>query len=438
MKMEKVINLRFRNNMPIWAFYRSGVLLFEKRTHQKLESLKIKNQKMIKFFNLFKGMRYIFFKRKKIFLFSTTALNFKNNTKYKNILDDYYYEIYPNETQIFESPLEDFSWKTPREKKFSTINTYLEILAIILGKIIPLKSNNQDVKKFFLEIYETNKQITYKKLLEIERRVFWVEKVFELFFRITKPKLILFNCASYGQNLSVIINVAKNLGIKTGEVQHGIVSKGHIVYQLNEIEQLKLKDYFPDYFLTFGRYWNMQVCLPSNNIVIGNPDINSHLKKLNDKKIIKTIDYLIVSQWTLTNKMIEIAIELRKYKKNEKIYFRLHPSEILTKNQIKLLRENNIKICDKKNGIYYFLERSKNIIGCYSTVLIESVIFKNNIYIYDNELSRENIPEGIGQFFKNVKEITDINKYNFVDYDYYWDSNFKENYISFIENIIKI
>lgn len=117
----------------------------------------------------------------------------------------------------------------------------------------------------------------------------------------------------------------------------------------------------------------------------------------------------------------------------------MHPGEIKNYELIKPLETfENIEI--KKDGdIYELLAKSESIIACYSTTFFEALAFNKKIYILDNDLSKNNIPKEIGLRFKNNHELLNLIKNKVknhcdLDIEYYFHSNWKENYKKFINN----
>jgi CDP-glycerol glycerophosphotransferase (TagB/SpsB family) len=115
----------------------------------------------------------------------------------------------------------------------------------------------------------------------------------------------------------------------------------------------------------------------------------------------------------------------------------MHPGEIQNYELIKPLETfENIDI--KKDGdIYELLAKSESIIACYSTTVFEAMAFKKNIYILDNEFSKNYIPKEIGLRFKNNHELLNLIKNKVkndwdLDIEYYFNSKWKENYKRFI------
>jgi len=134
-------------------------------------------------------------------------------------------------------------------------------------------------------------------------------KIYKIWFKIIKPKIIFLNCYYDKQ---YVIKVAKELNIKTIDIQHGLIGKKHSAYYAD----IKLnKDYLPDYLFAFGKY-------DKENISKGNIFNKKHifevgnyyleyLRKnfIRDEKLLNIIKKYNISvgvslQWTVENEMI--------------------------------------------------------------------------------------------------------------------------------------
>jgi len=398
-------------------------------------------------------MKYPYFvKNIDIISFGANASNVLNDKQYFNRIHDYYNFVFPENTIFFELP-DNFEYRKPRAFKNTYYHDYIRIMPILRGKLnknIPpkqirvinafvdyLKSNfDKTIDDSFYETIKT-------RLIKEEKRLKYRKRCFLKLLDKIKPKVLFLNCAHYGDE-SYIIKWAKERGIITAEFQHGVVSKMHPAYNYGAaiLNSEEYRKYTPDYFLTYGEYWNKQIKIPGETYVVGNPHFHESMKKYKGiKEEENTI--LIVSQWTLTKEFVEIAKYLAREFKNKKIIFKMHPKEMKNYNLIKPLEAfKNIEI-QRDGDIYELLAKYEIIVACYSTTVFEALAFNKRIYILDNSYSKNYVPKEIGIRFKNFTELRDliINKVkneNKEDIENYFNSNWKENYKKFIEQEIGI
>jgi len=454
-KTNDILSYKFSfDDFLIWPIVRFTVLsnILKNYNNDKTNS-RLKKIKLLKyFFNVFFHYPY-FVKNKKIAIFGSCVTNVLiNGDSYFNRIHDYYNFIYPEDTIFFERPF-NFMYKRPRAFKNTYYHDYIKIMPVLKSKfskniddktmnsinsfIIFLKENF--AMKFDNSFYEKIK----KQLINESKRIKYRKKYFSQLIDKINPKIIFLEDAHYGGE-SYMIKWAKERGIIIAEFQHGVVSKTHPAYNYGEaiLNSEEYKKYTPDYFLTYGEYWNNQINIPGKAYVVGNPHFHESIKRYKDIEEEKGI-ILIVSQWTLTEEFVEIAKFLANNLKDKKIVFKMHPGEMRNYNLIKPLEAyRNIEI-QKDGDIYELLAKYESIVGCYSTTVFEALAFKKRIYLLDNSYSKNNIPEEIGIRFKNFPELKNLIKNkvkneNEPDIEYYFNSNWQENYKKFIEQEIGI
>jgi len=451
---EKILEYRFSfDNFLMWPSIRS---LFFSQAVNDYEEQTIKSTS--KFSQLLKYVVNVFMKyphfvrNTDIMSFGTTVSNVLVDKQYFNRMHDYYNFVFPENTIFFEIP-NNFEYRKPRAFKNTYYHDYIKIMPLLrakLNKNIPpeqirvinafvdyLKSNFD--KQFEDSFYETIKI----HLIKEEKRLKYRKRYFLKLLNKIKPKVLFLNTAHYGGE-SYMIKWAKEKGIITAEFQHGVVSKMHPAYNYGDaiLNSEEYRKYTPDYFLTYGEYWNKQIKIPGKTYVVGNPHFHESIKRYKGIKEEKNT-ILIVSQWTLTKEFVEIAKYLASEFKDKKIIFKMHPKEMKNYNLIKPLEAfRNIDI-QKDGDIYELLAKYESIVACYSTTVFEALAFNKRIYILDNSYSKNYIPKEIGIRFKNFTELRDLIKNkvkneNKQDIEYYFNSNWKENYKKFIEQEIGI
>jgi hypothetical protein len=146
--------------------------------------------------------------------------------------------------------------------------------------------------------------------------------------RITN-KIAFVHCASYLGGGAILTKILHLAGFKVIEVQHGFVSKEHYAYNYPqsciENKNHQCREYLPDYLLMFGDYWAERVHASSKKIVVGYPYLDELSEKLIQKNTPELKTILIVSQGTVSGRMVKIAKKLSQAFSDYKIIFKLHP-----------------------------------------------------------------------------------------------------------------
>jgi len=352
--------------------------------------------------------------------------------RFKNSKNPYTRNVYYNLPQLVTSRINLIGKRYDREQKKILRNFSLLVSESInnsFGNDYSISSQRfQNIFKRFKYIYNYSLRIAN-------------------FIKSFSPKLLFVHCGSYGGPLAIIIKICKSYGIKIAEVQHGVVNKFHLAYNYG-FKSSEYKKYLPDFFLSWGKYWSNQLKrLPINKVVVGNPEFIDNLMKFSEKnsRSLSSPDtklILIVSQGIATNRLVKLAKNLStKLPDDYKIIYKLHPGEVPFKDRYQSLYSyKNITVV-KFGNIYEYIKKSDFIIGYTSTTLFEALPFEKSIFILDDQLSRLYIPNEIGIRFKNADELKEVIlnpeklKYNSVDWKYYWETDWRNNLKSFIQNL---
>jgi len=272
--------------------------------------------------------------------------------------------------------------------------------------------------------------------------------MFKQFLHKWKTKVMFVNCASYGRSHAFVCKMCKELGISVVEFQHGFANNYHPAYSYPNCDEHYLK-YLPDYYLTFGEYWNNELRnLPVKKIAIGNPGLEYHINdssneigKHNRQRI------LFISDGTYGISFQDLALELLRLIPEDKfeIVFRPHPGErVLAKERYKKIVSSGKITLDMNENVYSSLKLSDHVVGIGSTVIFEAVAFEKEIHILRSVLSNTNIPSFIGMLFSDASELREqiINSEigsrmsgNSVNRDYLWERNWKHNLSEFLQDL---
>ncbi|MBA7682728.1 hypothetical protein ES703_91080 [subsurface metagenome] len=202
------------------------------------------------------------------------------------------------------------------------------------------------------------------------------------------------------------------------------------------------KKCLPDYILTYGDYWNDKIKIPSKIITIGNPHFYESIKKYKDIKEQKD-SILIISLGTITHKFVNIAKYLSEKLPNYRILFKLHPGEVPFEDRYKeLYKYANIEIA-KSGDIYEYIAQIENIVASNSTTIYEALGFNKKLFILEDDMTKNFIPEDIGLRFKENEELKDLilntKKLDIhQNLEHYFNSNWKENYKNFLNEEVSI
>lgn len=376
-----------------------------------------------------------------VFFSSLIRKDIKKEETYFNIETDYFVKEKENNSISLDIS-NGFQTYYPRYIKNHALLDYINFKPKIISKI-----KNQNIE-YSIVNYIKDKNLKTKDIKYIlnntEIKLKYHKNYFVKILKKIKPKIIFFRTGYYGGMNSYYIKWAKENGVKTAEFQHGALSKIHQAYNFGKaiLNSEEYKKYTPDYFLTYGEYWSKQIIIPGKTYEIGNPHFHKSIKKYKNIKEEKNT-IMVVSQGRLTKEFVEISKNLAVSFPSKKIFFKLHPGEVSFEERYKILYDyENVEV--KKDGdIFELLAKSEKIVACYSTTIFEAIAFNKKIYILNNYLSNDFIPNKIGIRFNRINELIDLiknntEKTNDHNIEYYFNSNWKENYRKFIEEEVGI
>lgn len=456
-EIDNNIDNYYVRDLNLWAIYRAQIDAKLARDFRK-EADK-KNWKKLNYLNILKGLTLdnpFFLKDKEIIYFSRFDCNrcYKDG-KLFNIYYDDLAMMSKNNTLILERGKHEYGYPK-RYFKYSKSTFVLRFFSFF--KIRKIKIKKEEEKQIELFIESIKKYIPENK---IEKDFYCYFKKYILndikyllpFSKYCKKLLKKLNAKiviSHGGSPSILFLWARELGIKTAQFQHGIVSKSGDGYKYgNFFFKEEGKKYMPDYLLTRGDKWEEFMNTPSKIIKIGYPFFTKKIEEYKKKPVqekkenIKTV--LFLSQWPLQSEFVIHAKYLvdNLNKEEYKIIFKLHPKYQQTYPEYENLKSyTNIEIV-KKGDIYSLISKSDMIVSCSSTAIFEALPFNKIMFILENELSDEIIPREIGYRFTSSKQLLSLilkSKNEIQNYDYvkYFDNEWKENYRIFLKNYLKL
>jgi hypothetical protein len=202
-----------------------------------------------------------------------------------------------------------------------------------------------------------NRQISYFK----SERLFY-----NWLFRAKKTKRLYATC----NHPKAIFYAARENGVETIELQHGIIDRGHIAYHYPSEVKSGDRAYCPDILLTFSGFWCRDIHYPTKKIIpVGNTilaDVEVTGKAIDPDS--RVIGFISADVFGLT--LTELAIEYARLNPSHHLLFKLHP------NQYDQAREYVQKFADHP-GIRVITNEQpteKVILSCDAIVLIQSTI----------------------------------------------------------------
>lgn len=238
-------------------------------------------------------------------------------------------------------------------------------------------------------------------------KFFWEEAL-----RRLKPSQVVV-VASYGKE--GLISAARALAITTTELQHGLISHGHLGYSYSGIK----KRYFPDRFLAFGDHFATAVKFPCGDAETYSVGVPWE-RQLSGEKTAYVKKILYCSQPGLGEQLAQHAVLMRMVLPEEiEIIFRPHPAEAETwMSDYGGHLNESIVIDSVNNSLHETLAKVQLQVGVYSTTLLEGLAYNCRAVVlelpgwhfYENEISAGVFVKCAPNRCFNLKDIYDKGK----------------------------
>jgi len=282
----------------------------------------------------------------------------------------------------------------------------IEIVYLFFYKISFLKKKKSPISKII--------NLDYNRSIQSFKISY---RIYILILTIYKPKAIFVVCA---YTHMPIIKASKKLGIKTIELQHGVISKEHFGY----ISKLKIKNrqmYLPDILLTFGNI-NIDNFLINDTYPIGHfylEYIRSNFKI--DKKLSKLINNY--------NMVIGVSMQISYWEIDSLIIFI---------NKVALIKKDILFVLIPRNNTFIDMKLPSNII-VYNDLDCYNIILHCNIHMtLYSSCAIEVLALGVPNILYNYKNFAKKYYENILNNFYTEIIDSEENFLEAVEKFSKI
>lgn len=440
---------------PIWFYMRRFILeLLDEKTVGKyvINDTRDKSVSKILKYLIRSSIHNIsmFFRNKnsKVIFYSVYQPIYENGL-YINKYTEFYTDAVNDSVLTIETPPLDWKWEHKRRNN----NVVFSCLSILMSEIKARlhKANSKDRKTvgslmdyacdkvqnhLRVELSDEEKNRIIRETIKAMERAHLHSKWIVKQCKRRNAKCLIMIGASYLWN-SAIVRELKGNGIKVADLQHGFIFKDNLVYDtsrvLSDIDELKAST--PDYFMSYGKWWNDQTNLPySEKVALGNPYRDKKMlsyKNSDNRNVI-----VIIGTGVNTDEHYQLAIRLREIVPQEyEVVFRPHPTERVYA-RTKYTESVNVEIdCDHE--LYDMLARTKVLISKSSTVLFEAHGLVDRILVW-NDFPGQMFFEGdFFEHFDSYEELVEILREPSVlptDINF-WEDNCINNFIQFYQGL---
>lgn len=190
---------------------------------------------------------------------------------------------------------------------------------------------------------------------------------------IHQPEVVY--CVVAYSGLAPLVAAAREAGVRSVELQHGVISRYHLGYSYPGYDFAKLA-YFPDQLYSWGEPWDslMDVPVPDARRVPYGFRYFEHEAARYRGLPRERGRILVISQGTIGRELAETVLRLAPRLRSATIDYKLHPSESARWRQypalVALSEQPNVTIRTDGN-LYELMARCEWQLGVYSTALYE-------------------------------------------------------------------
>ena len=378
------------NNFPIWQYIRNLLYSQSIPTHKSSFLNRIKN-----IYYMIKNHRWGNISKEKSYKYLLfTDLNEQKlyNNQYIDKTAQGLVELLEEELLIIVNPCHKLHNTLKQETASYMSSSFFHYKRWILGLSKSCDIKNRPLLDIILKKYTLDLDVEY-----YNRLFFTYIKIFKDWLDEIKPNTVFINC-SYSLFHQALIYACKKKGIKTVELQHGLISKRHIQYAPQKFIGTET---FPNYILTHGEYVNSSIntnFIDANNIIpVGHYYLEQIINmNLNESK--KNEDYKKTVVVSMQNDIEGALLKSIKIiaSKEPKVLFLIKCRNL--KNIP--LELKNVQV-EKDKDIYKLVKNADLHISCYSTVALEaSALGTPTILININNMAKLHYSEICKDFTK--------------------------------------
>jgi hypothetical protein len=208
-----------------------------------------------------------------------------------------------------------------------------------------------------------------------------IHDLYKLFLQQVNPNVAIV-VVSYFRH--TFLEACSDLNIPTVELQHGTPDANHFGYSFHGS---RMKEVFPDYFFSWGEFWNDQIEFPipdKNVISVGYPYLEQRVEQY--ANVESNDQILFLSQGTIGEQLSKFAVKVAEDPEIEyNIVYKLHPGEYDRWQDIyPWLNDSPVTVVDKSEPpLYRLFAESAAQVGVYSTAIYEGLCFGLETYLYD-------------------------------------------------------
>lgn len=454
---EEILTFGFSDSTPVWPILRWQLRIAEMQSNATAKRTASREKPV----SLLKYIRFCWCKRPKSAgnIDVLSIANFEGNPKVPNRMTVFLQAIpelkkqewlYSSGRRMFDGLPQTFSFD------------YFFYSSWLKSKLMLTSPNQQWEKQLdgFLSQISTSLEPFIQpgawnqiksELSFINRVIPYYRKTLKIALKKAKPKFILVSEGNNGEwKQAVLFQVAKELNIPTGEVQHGVFNLG-MKYGEKLALNPNLKTMKTDYQFVFGPFHARLSNAPVQFVPFGHYDLERASKmatNVNNREASPELKILLVGEGippsSVDNGLLRHAFRaLKAFKQPFQLIVRLHPSEGPDEKYDPFFTFPGTRYSAyTEESLHGLLQNVDVVISHASTVVFEAIYYKKPVLVLRDTNTDSYIPQGVGTPFTSSDELlellVDCDNLGIVDVDFWSREGVVPNFMKFWnQHIIK-
>lgn len=334
----------------------------------------------------------------------TGAGSFLREGAWFNRITDYLVQASPADTVTVEGVVD---WNVPSPRWNQRISYWLPWQGgiSISGRLLQRKTHvetargvlsyaRQRARQLFdLDLAEIHMDMLVGMLARKIARLPVVHYAYRHLFERVQPRLVLLEQACYG-DFSPINQIAREMGIRVAEPQHGMVSGGHDAYCYAPLlrDSAEYRECLPHDFLGYGSWWNDQINAPVRKWAVGNPHYSEQRRSITPVKDSQK-DILLLGDGIEFSLYVALAGELAALlPEHFRVVLRPHPLERAEVYRRYPDGKIGSVFIDGNRDIYSSLISAYAVAGEVSTGLFEAVGIAARVLLWETPKAQFSYP----------------------------------------------
>ncbi|QVW22562.1 hypothetical protein KJF94_22275 [Pseudomonas hormoni] len=339
-----------------------------------------------------------------VLVIGTGAGSFLREGRWFNRITDYLAQASPPDTVTVEGVVD---WNVPRPRWNQRISYWLpwQGAITVAGRLLQRDSHVETAREVLayarqrahdlldLSIAETQMDMLVGMLARKLARLPVVHHAYRRLLEKVRPRLILLEQACYG-DFSPINQIAREMGIRVAEPQHGMVSGGHDAYCYAPLlrDSAEYKACLPHDFLGYGSWWNKQINVPVEKWVIGHPHYSEQRRGMSLAKGVQN-DILLLGDGIEFPLYVALATELAELLRGQyRIVLRPHPLERVEVYRRYPDGKIGDVFIDTNRDIYSSFISAHAVAGEVSTGLFEAIGIAGKVLLWETPKAQFSYP----------------------------------------------